>query len=335
MYNEEIPLLRVENLKVWFPTRTGFFTMFREKKYVRAVDGVTFSVNKGDVLSLVGESGAGKTTTGLAIAGVYKPTEGRILFKGVDINNTDKKKAKELRRKIQLIFQDPFESLPPHMTIFDIVGEGIDIHKLADSPQEKIEIVTEALKSVGLIPPEDFFNRYPHELSGGQRQRVAIASTLVLHPELVIADEPVSMIDVSLRWGIIKLMMNLKHRYGLTYIFILHNLALARCISTHIAVMYLGQIVELGPANDVVERPLHPYTQALISVVPSLRKVGRKGKKIILKGEIPNPIDIPPGCRFHPRCPCAFDKCSKEEPQLIEVEPKHYVKCLLYSKNKG
>jgi len=328
MADEKTPLLKVENLSVWFPVGKSF-SLFRRKEYVHAVDGVTLNVNTGDVLSIVGESGAGKTTLGLTIVGVYKPTKGRILFKGIDINKVDKKTAKILRRKIQMIFQDPFEALPPHMTVFDIVGEGIDIHKLAESPSEKIEMVSKALEQVGITPPEDFLGRYPHQLSGGQRQRVAIASTLVLQPELLVADEPVSMLDASLRGSILNLMMELKDRLGLTYIFILHNLALARCISTRIAVMYLGQIVELGNVNDVISKPLHPYTRALISVVPSLK--GEKGrKKIILKGEIPNPVNLPPGCRFHPRCPKAFDKCSREEPQLIKVEKNHYVKCLLY-----
>jgi len=329
MEHKSIPLLQVQDLTVWFPAgRTGIFSLIRgEKKYVRAVDGVTFNVNKGEVFSLIGESGAGKTTIGLAIAGVYKPTRGKILFKGIDINSS-RKIVKNLRRKIQMIFQDPFESLPPHMTIFDIVGEGIDIHKLAGSFEEKIRMVKDALENVGLSPPEEFFNKYPHQLSGGQRQRVAIASTLVLHPDLIIADEPVSMIDASLRWSIIELMMNLRRRYGLTYIFILHDLALAKYISTHLAILYLGQIVELGTSNDVIKKPMHPYTRALMSVVPSLRKTKNEREKIILRGEIPNPVDLPTGCRFHPRCPYASSSCERENPELIEVEQNHYVRCL-------
>jgi peptide/nickel transport system ATP-binding protein len=214
------------------------------------------------------------------------------------------------------------------MTIFDIIGEGIDIHKLAGSSNEKIRMVKEALEDVGLIPPEEFFNKYPHQLSGGQRQRVAIASTLVLHPDLIIADEPVSMLDASLRWGITELMMNLRRRYGLTYIFILHDLALAKYISTHLAILYLGQIVELGTSYDVIKKPMHPYIRALMSVVPSLRKIKSEGEKIILKGEIPNPIDLPTGCRFHPRCPYASPICERERPELMEVEQNHYVRCI-------
>ena len=328
MSNRGNSLLQVDNLSVWFPVGRSF-SLFRRRKYVHAVDGVSFDVRKGDVLSIVGESGAGKSTLGLTIVGVYKPTKGRILFKGIDIHNTDKKTAKTIRRKIQMIFQDPFEALPPHMTVLDIVSEGIDIHKLAESPADKIEMVSKALEQVGITPPEDFLGRYPHQLSGGQRQRIAIASTLVLQPELLVADEPVSMLDASLRGSIINLMMDLKESLKLTYIFILHNLALARCVSTRIAVMYLGQIVELGEANEVIGDPLHPYTKALISVVPSLRG-RRRDKKIILKGEIPNPINLPSGCRFHPRCPEAFDKCAKEEPQLVKIKKNHYVKCLLY-----
>lgn len=324
------PLLQVQDLKVWFPVSTGFSFGFRRKReYVRAVDGVSFNVNEGDVFSIVGESGAGKTTLGLAIVGLYKPTEGRILFRGIDINNADKKQMKYLRRKIQMIFQDPFESLPPHMRIFDIVGEGIDVHKLAGSPREKTEIIKQALEAVGLTPAEKFFDKYPYQLSGGQRQRVSIASTIVLQPDIIIADEPVSMIDASLRWGIIELLMELKHKLKLTYIFILHDLALTRYISNYTAVMYLGQIVELGPSIEVIEKPMNPYTQALISVVPSLRK--EKKSKIILKGEIPNPVNVPSGCRFHPRCPLVFEKCYQEEPQLVEVNPNHFVRCLLYS----
>ncbi len=334
MLNKEHPILQVENLKVWFPVRRkGVYYLFKkkEKEYVRAVDGVTFHINEGETFSIVGESGAGKTTLGLAIVGVYKPFQGKILFRGLDINNVDKKTAKSFRRKIQMIFQDPFESLPPHMTVFDIIGEGIDIHNLAHSPEEKMEMVTEALRNTGLIPPRDFFDKYPHQLSGGQRQRVSIAATLVLRPELIVADEPVSMIDASLRWEIIQLMMNLKNKYKLTYIFILHNLALARCISDRIAVMYLGEIVELGTANDVINKSKHPYTKALISVIPSLDEKISTRKKIILKGEIPNPINIPAGCRFHPRCPLASSICSKKRPELVEVKKGHYVRCLRYA----
>lgn len=320
------PLLRVENLKVWFPVgRSGLLSMFRkEKKYVRAVDGVSFDMEKGEIFSLVGESGAGKTTTGLAIVDVYKPTEGRILFNGLNVHNASKKTAKELRRKIQMIFQDPFEALPPHMTVFDILGEGIDLYKLAGSAGEKFEIVAKALEQVGIVPPEQYIAKYPHQLSGGQKQRIAIASVLILHPELVVADEPVSMIDVSLRWDIIKLFMDLRARFGLTYIFVLHDLALAKCISTRIAILYLGQIVELGETEDVIRRPIHPYAHALVSVAPSQRK----REKILLQGEIPNPIDMPSGCRFHPRCPRASNGCSRSEPQLVEIESNHFVRCL-------
>jgi len=327
MGKESPPLLRVENLKVWFPVgRSSLLSMFRkERKYVRAVDGVSFDIDKGGSFSLVGESGAGKTTTGLSIVDVYKPTEGRILFNGIDVHNADRKTAKELRRKIQMIFQDPFESLPPHMTVFDILGEGIDLYRLAGSAAEKFDIVAKALEQVGIVPPEQYVDKYPHQLSGGQRQRIAIASVLILHPELVVADEPVSMIDVSLRWDIIKLFMDLRAQFGLAYIFVLHDLALAKCISTHIAILYLGQIVELGEMDDVIRSPMHPYAQALISVAPSQRR----REKILLRGEIPNPIDMPSGCRFHPRCPVASDRCSKLEPQLVETESKHFVRCLL------
>lgn len=326
----ETPMLQVQNLKIWFPagSRT-LFHFWGKKEYIRAVDGITFNVNKGDVFSLVGESGAGKTTTGLAIVGVYKPTEGRIFFRGIDINNADERLIKQIRRKIQMIFQDPFESLPPHMRVLDIVGEGVDVHRLAKSPSEKFEMVKDVLEDLGLTPAEKFLDKYPHQLSGGQRQRVAIASTIILRPDLIIADEPVSMIDASLKWGIIELLMRLKRKFKLTYIFILHDLALTRYISNYTAVMYLGQIVELGPSIEIVEKPMHPYTQALISVVPSL-KSEKKKPKIILRGEIPNPINMPRGCRFHPRCPKAFYQCEREQPQLVEQSPNHFVRCFLF-----
>jgi peptide/nickel transport system ATP-binding protein len=322
-------ILEVRNLKVWFPVR-GLTSIFaRSKKYLRAVDGVSFNLHKGEVLSVVGESGAGKTTLGLTIVGVYKPTEGEVFFKGINIHNTNKKTSLLLKRKIQMIFQDPFESLPPHMTVFDIIKEGIDVHKLADSTSEKIKLISTALENVGLTPPEDFFKKYPHQLSGGQRQRVSIASILALKPELIIADEPISMIDASLRGSILSLMMKLKRDFDLTYVFILHDLAIARCISTHIAVMYLGQVVEAGKTNEIIKEPLHPYTKALLSAAPSLRKISRR-KKISLKGEIPSPIDLPSGCRFSTRCPFAFNNCRKNEPVLIETKQEHYVRCLMY-----
>ena len=323
------PLIRVVDLKKWFPVRMGFLTSLLRKEplWVKAVDGVSFDIHRGEVLCLVGESGCGKTTTGRTILRLIEPTDGQVFFKGVNIFELNKEELRKLRQKMQMIFQDPYESLNPRMTVLDIVAEPLRVHGLAEG-EELMDRVLRALEDAELRPPEAFLARYPHELSGGQRQRVGIARALVLNPEFIVADEPVSMIDVSLRAGILNLMMDLKERFGLTYLFITHDIAQARYIGDRMAVMYLGKIVELGPIEDLIKEPLHPYTKALISNVPVPDPDARR-QRIYLKGEVPTPINPPPGCRFHPRCPWAKAICREEEPQLIEVQPGRFVACHL------
>lgn len=325
-------VVRVENLKKWFPLRRGLSDILfrRPRRYVKAVDGVSFEIKKGEIFALAGESGCGKTTTGRTILRLVEPTGGRVEFLGRDVTKLDKKEMKEfLRRKAQIIFQDPYESLNPRKTVEDIVGEPLEVHGLVDTKAEKREIVSKYLEEVGLTPPEDFIFRFPHELSGGQRQRVAIARALVVEPEFIVADEPVSMLDMSIRASILNLMLDLRDKRGLSYLFITHDLATAKYVADRLAIMYLGKIVEIGSAVEVIDNPLHPYTQALISAVPvpdPRHKIG----DIPIKGEVPSPIDIPLGCRFHPRCVKAFEPCNKEIPELKEIEPDHFVACHLY-----
>jgi len=317
-------LLDVQDLKVWFPARTGLLS--RNKTYVHAVDGVSFQVAPREIFCLVGESGCGKTTIANTLVRLVKPTSGKVVFNNIDLLSLRKEDMRKLRQNIQMIFQDPYESLNPHMTIFDIVAEPLDVNHLVDRPDEKDTRVAQALEAVGLTPAQSFFDSYPHQLSGGQRQRVAIAAALALKPALIVADEPVSMLDISVRAGILKLMLALRSEFKLTYLFITHDLALARHLVDRIAVMYLGRIVEMGDTKSVIETPLHPYTRSLISVVPVPNPKAKK-KKILLAGEIPSPIQIPSGCRFHTRCPIAREICSKEQPELQEVRASHYVAC--------
>lgn len=321
----ETSVLEVHDLEVLFPSKgIGFFSA---KKYVHAVDNISFQLRKGEIFCLVGESGSGKTTTALAICGLVKHTSGKIIFEGKDIASFNREEARESKVKIQMIFQDPFESLPPHMTVLDIVTEPLTVNRVERDPIKRFERATKMLEHVGLTPPENFVNKFPHQLSGGQRQRVAIASVLILNPELIVADEPVSMLDMSIRGGILKLMLDLKEKFGLTIVFITHDLSLVRLIGTRIAVMYLGKIVETGNAKKIIDSPVHPYTKALASVVPRLSSAGQK--KIILRGETPNAVDIPLGCRFHPRCPFLFNAkiCSTIEPNLVKVDTDHFVYC--------
>ncbi len=325
-------VIRVENLKKWFPLRRSLSDILfkRPRRYVKAVDGVSFEIKKSEIFALAGESGCGKTTTGRTILRLIEPTEGRVEFLGRDVTKLNKREMKEfLRRKAQIIFQDPYESLNPRKTVEDIVSEPLEVHGLVDTKAEKREIVSKYLEEVGLTPPEDFIFRFPHELSGGQRQRVAIARALVLEPEFIVADEPVSMLDMSIRASILNLMLDLRDKRGLSYLFITHDLATAKYVADRLAIMYLGKIVEIGPAIEVIDNPLHPYTQALISAVPvpdPRHKIG----DIPIKGEVPSPIDIPPGCRFHPRCVKVFKPCNKEIPKLKEIGPNHFVACHLY-----
>src|SRR2546422_6610820 len=320
-------LIRVENLKKYFPVKKSFLSgLVGQQQFVRAVDGINFRIRKGEVFGLVGESGSGKTTTGRLLLRLVHATEGKILFKGRDITNLSSREMKPLRTQMQIVFQDPYESLDPRMMIKDIISEPLRVQKICKTEEEVIERVKAALEEVELVPPEEFLLRFPHEMSGGQRQRVAVARAIILNPEFVIADEPVSMLDVSIRAEILNLMLSLMQKRATSFIYITHDLALARHMCDRVAVMYLGKIVEMGTTEQVIKGALHPYTKALISAVPSPDPtVKRMG--VVISGEIPSPINPPSGCRFHTRCPYAFAKCTQDEPALIEVEEGHWVAC--------
>jgi oligopeptide/dipeptide ABC transporter ATP-binding protein len=321
------PLLSVQNLyKRFLAGRPSIFQ--REEKFVRAVDGVSFELAKGEILALVGESGCGKSTLALTLLGLEDPTEGQIIFEGRDATHLNVVSLKELRRHMQMIFQDPYESLNPTQTIGEIVGEPLDVHGLAGDKAEREERVRKALEDSGLNPAANYIHRYPHELSGGQRQRVVIAGALVLEPTLLLADEPVSMLDVSIRAEILNLLLEIREARGISILFITHDLGTVSYFADRVAVMYLGRIVEIGRTREVLQNPQHPYTKALLSVVPvpnpRLRRV-----RIILQGETPNPIDLPTGCRFHPRCPVAIAECKQVDPPYVEVVDGHQAACLL------
>ncbi|MEA2090496.1 MAG: ABC transporter ATP-binding protein [Thermoproteota archaeon] len=321
-------ILQVKGLKKWFPVRRGFLTSIigGEQKYVKAVDGIDFDVYAGETLCLVGESGSGKTTTARAILRLIEPTEGSIRYRDKEITTLKREELRKIRTKMQIIFQNPFEVLDPRMSVKSLVGEPVEVNNLVSNERELEEHVFEALKEVRLTPPEDFARRYTHELSGGQLQRVAIARSLILRPDFMVTDEPVSMLDASIRTEIINLMTDLQRLHGLTYLYITHDVAQARYIGDQLMVMYLGKIVEKGPIEDVIREPLHPYTKALISNVPVPDPTAKR-KRILIEGETPTPIDIPKGCRFHPRCKESSDVCSREEPKLREVKADHWVAC--------
>jgi oligopeptide transport system ATP-binding protein len=318
------PLLAVEDLRVWFPISDGIVFQ-RHIGDVRAVDGVTFSMQKGETLGLVGESGCGKSTTGRAIIRLHRPTTGTIKFLGTDISGLEGAELRQMRRRMQMIFQDPYASLNPRMNVDGIIGEPMEIHGVG-SKAERHERVRDLLATVGLNP--DFGSRYPHEFSGGQRQRIGVARALALNPDLIVADEPVSALDVSIRAQIINLLQQLQQELGLSYLFIAHDLAVVRHLSDRVAVMYLGQIVEQGAAADLYTDPRHPYTVSLLSAVP-VPDPAIKRTKLVVQGDVPSPLNPPPGCRFHTRCPYAEARCKVDVPLLREVEPGHHVACHL------
>ena len=321
-------LITVRNMRKWFPVNTGFLSsmLYRQELFVKAVDGVSFDVIKGEVLVLAGESGCGKTTTGRCILHLEIPTDGDVAYAGQNLATLDRNEIKELRKRMQITFQDPYESLNPKQSIFSIVEEPLLVHKIPLTPSQRRQRVLEALESVALTPAEDYIDRYPHELSGGQRQRISVARALILHPEFMVADEPVSMLDVSIRAEILNLLLTLREELGLTYLFITHDLAVATYIADRIGIMYLGKIMEIGPAHEVAFNPMHPYTRALISAVPSGDPTVKRRVES-LKGEPPSPINVPSGCRFHPRCPYAQEICVREIPEDRDMGEGHFVAC--------
>lgn len=319
-------LIRIENLKMHFPIYKGTLRR-REVSRVKAVDGLSFDIMKGETLGLVGESGCGKSTTGRALIQLYRPTEGRVLFEGQDLCKLSNKELHPLRRNLQMIFQDPYGSLNPRMTVGDIIGEPLKVHNLATGKGVAAR-VQELMEIVGLDPR--FIRRYPHEFSGGQRQRIGIARALACEPSFIVCDEPISALDVSIQAQIINLMEDLQKEFGLTYLFIAHDLAAVRHISDRIAVMYLGRMAELADGKEIYERPLHPYTKALISAVPIPDpEIELKRERIVLTGDVPSPLNPPPGCVFHTRCPFAEERCRREVPVLKQAEPGHFVACHL------
>ena len=301
-----------------------------KKMVLKAVDGITFDIYKGETLGLVGESGCGKSTAGRTIIGLYEATDGEVIFDGRSIQNMDKRERKDFTRRAQMIFQDPYASLNPRMTVTDIVGEGIDIHELYKG-EERQQRIYQLLDLVGLN--REHANRFPHEFSGGQRQRIGIARALAIEPQFIVCDEPISALDVSIQAQVVNLLQDLQQQFGLTYLFIAHDLSMVKHISDRIAVMYLGVIVELAPSFDLYEKPMHPYTEALLSAVPIPDPtVERNRQRIILKGDVPSPINPPPGCKFQARCPKCMEICKRVTPELEELEPGHFVACHLYDK---
>ncbi len=324
--NDDI-LLEVKDLKMHFPVSSGMLFQ-RTVSYVKAVDGVSFTVKRGETLGLVGESGCGKTTLGRCILQLYHPTAGQVIFEGQDLTRMKSKQMRAMRREMQVIFQDPYSSLNPRMTAGNIIGEPLIVHGLVKGKQEYRQKVAELLSNVGLNPY--MADRFPHEFSGGQRQRIGVARALSVSPKFIVADEPVSALDVSIQAQIINLLEDLQQQFNLTYLFIAHDLSVVRHISDRVGVMYLGHLVEMADRNEIYRNPIHPYTKALLSAVPIPDPVlDAQRERVLLTGEVPSPLNPPSGCVFHPRCPVANDSCSATLPELREVEPDHHAACLL------
>ena len=318
-------ILEIRELKKWFPVRSGIFS-FGEQKHVKAVDGVSFDVPHGGSVVVAGESGCGKTTLARTILRLIEPTAGEVRFHGDNIFEMTRAELGQLRLRMQMIFQNPFEVLDPRIPIESLVGEGLVIHQLEDDESAILERVLTVLDDVRLVPSKDFVGRYTHELSGGQLQRIAIARSLILKPEVIIADEPTSMLDASIRTEIMNLMADLQKEYNLSYLYITHDLAQARYVGDYIIIMYLGKIVEMGPMEDVIHEPVHPYTEALVSNIP-IPDPTIERDRINLPGETPTPIDLPEGCRFKPRCQSIGTWCMDEEPELVKIGPNRWVAC--------
>lgn len=315
------PLLKVENLKKYFPVKGGFFK--RTVGYIKAVDGVSFSLNEGETYGLVGESGCGKSTTGRTILRLYEKTDGNVFFENQDIGKLSKKELNKIRPQMQMVFQDPYSSLEPRMTIGNIIGEALVEHNIC-SKKEKADMVLDVMKSCGL--PDYYYNRFAHEFSGGQRQRVGIARAIAMHPKFIVCDEPVSALDVSIQAQIINLLCELQEKYKISYLFISHDLSIVRYISHKIGVMYLGELIETAPKDELYTNPVHPYTKALLSAVP-VPDINYKRNRIILKGDMPSPANPPKGCKFHERCAQCKEICKNEVPPVVDIGGNHMVKC--------